>query len=498
MTGVVTLASAAYGLEQDYLIEITAMSSDGGAPSIARFTIMPNEPIRIEPAPAASILREGESQDITFSFAKADLEVKRISAGESHSCAITSDNRAVCWGNNQGNKATPPSGKKFIAVSASYFHSCGITSDNDAVCWGSSPAVNPPQDEKFIAIGAGAAHSCGITAGNDVFCWGSGPGLAMPPAGGKYIAISSGQAHNCAITFDNDAVCWGLNSNRQSAPPAGRKFIAISAGASHSCGITADNKAVCWGSNDSKRASPASAADVDANTRFLAVSAGASHSCGIKADGAAVCWGFDGSAMTQTDPMTSPQDVNADTRFLAVSVGFSHTCGITYDNGVACWGFAMHGRTSPPQVPPTAADPITITATVSDADRGQLGLSDNGQVVIPAGETQITLTVTVADDNVREPETGHAIALSAAGHIELEEDELIITVPVDDGDTEAIGDIDNADNAVAENSPIGAEVGIIALAGDATRLHPERQRRWPLCHQQQWACHCRRRQQAGL
>ena len=142
--GVVTLASAAYGLEQDYLIEITAMSSDGGAPSIARFTIMPNEPIRIEPAPAASILREGESQDITFSFAKADLEVKRISAGESHSCAITSDNRAVCWGNNQGNKATPPSGKKFIAVSAGSLHSCGITSDNDAVCWGRSYLANPP------------------------------------------------------------------------------------------------------------------------------------------------------------------------------------------------------------------------------------------------------------------------------------------------------------------------------------------------------------------
>ena len=322
-----------------------------------------------------------------------------------------------------------------------------------------------PQDEKFIAIGAGAAHSCGITAGNDVFCWGSGsPGSTMPPAGGKYIAISSGQAHNCAITFDNDAVCWGLNSNRQSAPPAGRKFIAIGAGFSHSCGITTDNKAVCWGSNGSDRANPANSPQgIDANTRFLAVSAGHEHSCGIKADGAAVCWGLDNNS--RTNPAASPQGVNAGARFLAISAGGDHTCGITYDNGIACWGSAMHNRTSPPQIHLTAADPVTIAATVSDADRGQLIISGDGQAIIPAGETQIILTVTAADDNISEPETVYAIALSAAGHTELEEDELIVTVPVDSLDP--VEDIDDAENAVAENSPIGTMVGITVRSSAA-------------------------------
>ena len=110
---------------------------------------------------------------------------------------------------------------------------------------------------------------------------------------------------------------------------------------------------------------------------------------------------------------------------------------------------------------------------ISEAGRGQL--SHQTQIAIPAGETQATLTVTVADDDIIEAETDYTISLSATGHTALEPDKLTVTVPADGGDTQAIGDLDdtavtvaNADGAVAENPSAGAEVGIIVYADKAS------------------------------
>ena len=453
--GVVTLASGSYDPERDYLIEVTAESNDSTSSS-AQFTVRADKPILIAREPETLVMNEGESRVITFSFAETALEPKAISAGANHSCAIIADNEAVCWGNNDDNQSAPPPQEEFIAVSAGAAHSCGITADNEAVCWGSNDDNRsaPPPQEEFIAISAGGDHSCGITADNKAVCWGNNDDNRSAPPQGEFIAVSAGAAHSCGITADNDPVCWGSDENGRSSPTPDRKLIAVSAGSFYSCGITLDNDPVCWGEGDA-----ANAALPLPGIKLIAISADKADTCGITLDNEAICWG--GAFGTSLQP-PHPQG----RKYIAVSVGDSYGCGITADNEAVCWGGGGDGQTMPPQIAPTSADSVTVTATIADADRGQIKLSDNGQAVIPAGETQATLVVSVSDDELREPQTERTIGLSSAGRVMLGRDELLVTVFADDQDAETIGDVDDADNAVAEHSRTGAGVGITAHAED--------------------------------
>ena len=287
------------------------------------------------------------------------------------------------------------------------------------------------------------SNSCGITLDRDAVCWGTDTfGSAMPPAGTTFIAIDGGDRHLCGITVSNDAVCWGANEDGQVTPPRGRKFIAVSAAALHSCAITLDNDAVCWGTDTFGSTMPPA-------DKLIAISSGDFHNCGITYDNRAVCWGDD------KDSKIRPPE----RKFIAVAAGSRHSCGITVDNGVVCWGGDENergetvGQSSPPQIIPTAADPIAITAMASEADREQISVSGNGQTVVPAGETQATLTVTAIDDDIKEPDITYIINSDAEGHAVLTENQIAVTVVEDDRDTLALSataTVTLADDSLAE------------------------------------------------
>jgi alpha-tubulin suppressor-like RCC1 family protein len=79
-------------------------------------------------------------------------------------------------------------GLHFAALSAGGNHTCGITSEGKAYCWGANywgqvgdGTTQPrPFPVAVVAISAGAnGHTCGVTVGGGVFCWGgNGPGPA--------------------------------------------------------------------------------------------------------------------------------------------------------------------------------------------------------------------------------------------------------------------------------------------------------------------------------
>ncbi len=224
----------------------------------------------------------------------SDRAWTQVAAGAAHNCGLTTDQLAFCWGaNNVGQlgiradtaarfSPTAVYGDfKFLALANGSNHTCGITLDRSALCWGlnsfgqlgdgsQTNRVAPTLvlgGVSFQSVGAGEALSCGLSTSGKLYCWGAveGVGVTKSPhlyADSRvYTSLSVGAFHACALTSTGAAYCWGNNQFGQlgdstvtsrtdpTAVIGGLTFKSISAGVAHTCGITSDGSVVCWGLN---------------------------------------------------------------------------------------------------------------------------------------------------------------------------------------------------------------------------------------------------------
>ena len=304
----------------------------------------------------------------------------RVSAGESHTCALADAGQVLCWGSNG-------SGELGIGTDL------GPESCDGAPC--STRPVLVSGGLAFRQVSAeGRFHSCGVATDDRAYCWGGnqlgqlGTGTESPTfspalvAGGhRWRQMSAGTNHTCGVTLDHEAYCWGHNQagrlgngtqNGSRVPVRVTRRIAwrsISAGEQFTCGVASDLRAFCWGENTAGQLGIGDASGLEScftgdnsvpcSTRPLRVvrklaydhvAARHSHACGV-AGADAYCWGSNGGKLG-IRTFTGPEECSADliacsTRpvrvagrlsFRLVTAGDSHTCALTNENLGYCWG----------------------------------------------------------------------------------------------------------------------------------------------------------------
>jgi alpha-tubulin suppressor-like RCC1 family protein/uncharacterized protein YjdB len=134
-----------------------------------------------------------------------------------HTCGLTTDGRAVCWG-------------------ANHFGQVGNGSSGDTVL--TPTAVSAPVS--FTQVSAGGGFTCALGTDRNIYCWGlndaSQLGATEAPGGasGRPVPVLG------AVTLDADG-------RIVSAGPV--SYVGVTAGRRHACGVVADGNVYCWGSD---------------------------------------------------------------------------------------------------------------------------------------------------------------------------------------------------------------------------------------------------------
>jgi len=179
--------------------------------------------------------------------------VTSISSSRRHTCAASAS-EVWCWGSNSENQIDTGSSTSYdyprkvtavgtgvVSVVAGQSHTCALTQDNKIKCWGDNAhgqlgiGTTEPTKEVVIvpgisakSIAAGRDHTCAITVSGGVMCWGYnfmgqlGDGTVDNSPSPRQvhgltqnvIGIAAGSSHTCAFT-NVAAKCWGANYDGQ-------------------------------------------------------------------------------------------------------------------------------------------------------------------------------------------------------------------------------------------------------------------------------------------
>jgi alpha-tubulin suppressor-like RCC1 family protein len=318
---------------------------------------------------------------------------------------------------------------RFTSVTAGGGHSCGLTADGKAYCWGKNNAgqlgdsttadrampVPVAGGFTFRLLTAGGHHTCGITTDDDPYCWGGnehgqlGNGgrdnMTYPfRVGGDLRAttISAGREHTCATQIHWDKqdrmVCWGSNQSGQlgdmseddASSPIDAfgviRYVSVATGDQHTCGATKQGKVFCWGGNARGQLGNASATlsrvpfpiRMNRRVNINKVVAGAAHSCALTDQGEAICWGENTSGQVgngRGGRVLSPAGLRDSLGFTAISAGGDETCGLRQDGTASCWGSNASGVlgsdvTAGSRVPAPALGGAALTMLSLGSGRG--------------------------------------------------------------------------------------------------------------------------------
>lgn len=335
-----------------------------------------------------------------------------LSLGAEHSCAVLQTGEVRCWGSGAHGRlgdgrdgtATPEpitvtgSLPAATSVAAGGRHTCALTDDGAAWCWGDDDSLQLGQDDAGPApvrvsaldgfgvpvtqITAGSGHTC-VRSSVGSGCWGAnregqlGGGTvsaAEPPTPipfqSGFVEIAAGDLHTCGRTIAGTVHCWGDNASLQAGAPESvdpvlaplkletpARAAGMDLGLLHGCIVTSNETVECWGNNllAGQLGRPQSLAGsrtplpVHLPAPVVQVSVGLTHSCALDVDGRAWCWG--GNEFGQHGPNQSespfepaPAMVELPGGIAEIAAGGLHTCARTERDEIYCWGANEHGQ----------------------------------------------------------------------------------------------------------------------------------------------------------
>jgi len=329
---------------------------------------------------------------------KASLNnVEALAAGGTHTCALGTDRKVRCWGANinyqlghsSSTNSLPYAVPVFLddsntllsgvaLVSAGLNHTCALGTDRKVRCWGDNSkgqlGIGQATLKKNIPVESNIADVMDLSVGSEQTC-------ALKPTG------------TGTLKPEGTVYCWGKQAAESvtAAVPVGGNITddidtaatSLALGTQHSCRRTTPTGTVqCWGDNslgqlantvNGQVANPGLSSSVPVtvvlnatNTTLdgvMAVASGSYHTCaligGTDQSGRRVrCWGYNGAGQLgnntvgtpSTDyqfPVTVVKDASGGelSGVTALVAGYGHTCALIEPGGtVQCWGFNSDGQ----------------------------------------------------------------------------------------------------------------------------------------------------------
>jgi len=347
---------------------------------------------------------DGNTSDGDECPADCGLEVLRVAAYGEQTCALLTNRRVKCWGNNaygqlglgdreqRGDAAGEMgdalpfvdlgSGATAKSLAMGWYHTCALLDGGFVKCWGQN-------DDGQLGLG-------------DTFGRGDEPGemgddlpVVDLGVGRSVLSLGAGVYHSCALLDDGSVKCWGYNGpgqlglgDRQRrgdesgemgdelsavALGSGRTATALAVGTYHTCALLDDGSVKCWGNNDSAQlglgdvayrgdeagemgdALPPVALGTARTVHALA--AGSGFNCALLDDDSLKCWGNNsGGELGQGDTESRGDqpgemgdallavDLGSGHAARIVATGPSHACALRDDDAVKCWGWNLFGQ----------------------------------------------------------------------------------------------------------------------------------------------------------
>lgn len=139
------------------------------------------------------------------------LQHTPIAASEDRTCVLNAAGGVVCWGGSYGRfpRTWPGLESGIVSITKGPFHTCAVTRESTAVCWGSN---NNGQ------LGNGVSGFSDVPLPIR-------PGTDGRSLEGQIRTISAGERHTCAATHDGAAYCWGEGSDGQLGDSLGYRMF---------------------------------------------------------------------------------------------------------------------------------------------------------------------------------------------------------------------------------------------------------------------------------